>query len=86
MSPTSAADVSQTAADLIFQGQHLGPVVTAIRVARGAKQNFGLAFAYNMIAVPLAAAGFVTPLIAAVAMSSSSILVTINALRLKYMK
>lgn len=86
ISPADAADVSQTAADFIFQGARLIPVVEAIDVARKARtlvfENFGLALAYNAIAVPLAVAGYVTPLVAAVAMSSSSITVTLNSLRL----
>jgi len=90
MSPTTAADVSQTAADLLFQGQRLGAVVVAIRVSRFAdklvKQNFGLAILYNVIAVPLAVFGLATPLVAAIAMSSSSLVVTLNALRLKAMR
>jgi len=87
MSPASAADVSQIQADLVFQGDRLEPVVTALSVGRRANrltlQNVGLAIVYNAIAVPFAMAGFVTPLVAAVAMSSSSLLVTTNALRLK---
>lgn len=87
MSPASAADVSQIQADLIFQGDHLEPVIAALSIGRRANrltmQNVGLAILYNAIAVPFAMAGFVTPLIAALAMSSSSLLVTTNALRLK---
>ena len=90
MSPVNAADVTQTAADLLFQGKSLSPVLTAIRVARMAdglvRQNFVLAFTYNAIAVPIAALGFATPLVAAVAMSASSLLVTMNALRLKVLR
>jgi Cu2+-exporting ATPase len=86
VSPSSAVDISQTAADAVFQGEALWPVVDLLEVARRAdrlvKQNFGLALLYNACAIPLAVAGFVTPLIAAAAMSGSSILVISNALRL----
>ncbi len=86
ISPASAADISQRAADFVFQGEMLAPVLTAIAIARRARrmalQNFALAFVYNIICVPLAMAGLVTPLIAAIVMSSSSILVTANAFRL----
>ena len=87
MSPASAADVAKTAADVIFQGEPLAPVPATIRTARMAdrlvRQNFALAFLYNAVALPLAMAGLATPLIAAVAMSSSSLIVTLNALRLR---
>jgi Cu2+-exporting ATPase len=86
LSPADAADVSQVAADIIFQGDRLAPLAETLRTARRARllvlQNFGLALLYNLIAVPFAVAGYVTPLIAAVAMSASSIIVTANALRL----
>ncbi|CCQ72126.1 heavy metal translocating P-type ATPase metal-binding domain-containing protein [Magnetospira sp. QH-2] len=86
LSPSTAVDVSQTAADVIFQGDRLAPVAEVLAVARRAdrlvKQNFLLAFLYNACTIPLAVAGYVTPLIAAVAMSSSSLVVISNALRL----
>lgn len=86
MSPTSAIDITQNAADIVFQGARLMPVVEAINTAHFAqklvKENFLLAIGYNIIAIPLAVAGFVTPLIAAIAMSSSSLLVIANAMRL----
>ena len=88
MSPSSAAHISQVAADFVFQGDHLAPIAETIEVARRARalilQNFAMAFAYNAIAIPLAIAGVVTPLFAAVAMSSSSIVVTLNAMRLTW--
>jgi Cu2+-exporting ATPase len=70
-SPACAAYVSRSAADLVFQG-----------AARLVRQNLALALLYNAVAVPLAVAGLATPLLAAVAMSSSSLAVTLNALRL----
>lgn len=86
ISPSQGADLAQAAADIVFQGDRLENVVLAIRVARRAKrlvlQNFALAAGYNALAVPLAVAGLVTPLVAAAAMSASSIAVTVNALRL----
>jgi Cu2+-exporting ATPase len=86
LSPATAADVSQTAADAVFQGDRLAPVVEVLDVAKRAgrlvRQNIMLAIGYNILAVPLAMAGLVTPLLAAIAMSSSSLLVIGNALRL----
>jgi Cu2+-exporting ATPase len=90
LSPSSAADISQTAADAVFQGQHLAPILETLKVARASQrmavQNFGIALAYNVVSVPLAMMGHVTPLIAALAMSLSSIAVTGNALRLRRRK
>ncbi len=86
ISPATAAEATQNAADAVFQGDALMPVVEILRVARRAdrlvRQNLGLALLYNLAAVPLAVLGAVTPLLAAVAMSSSSLLVIGNALRL----
>lgn len=85
MSPASAVDASQAAADIVLDGKKLMPVIYAMQTARCAKtrilQNFGLAAVYNMIAVPLALFGMVTPMIAAIAMSGSSVIVISNALR-----
>ncbi|MFP5515817.1 MAG: heavy metal translocating P-type ATPase [Alphaproteobacteria bacterium] len=86
MSPSTAVDVSQTAADVVFQGRLLRPIVETVEVAsrsgRLVRQNFGIALVYNLCAVPLAMGGMLTPLLAALAMSSSSLIVILNALRL----
>ena len=85
-SPAGAADVSRAAADIILQGDKLSGLITATGTAKDAQkrvmENLSLAVIYNMIAVPLAVFGFVNPLFAALAMSGSSIIVTLNALRL----
>ncbi len=86
MAPASASDTGRQAADFVFTRESLLSVTKAHAVAMSAKrivrQNFGLAIFYNVLAVPLAMAGLLNPLIAAVAMSSSSILVVANSMRL----
>jgi Cu2+-exporting ATPase len=85
LSPISAADVTQAHADAVFLGEKLTPVLTCVSAGRRARklmrQNLWLAAIYNLAAVPFAVMGFVTPLIAALAMSGSSLMVTLNALR-----
>jgi Cu2+-exporting ATPase len=85
LSPITAAQLTQIRADALFLGDYLAPVLDAIALSHQARslmqQNLWLAAIYNALAVPIAVAGMVTPLIAALAMSGSSILVTLNALR-----
>ena len=86
----SAADVSRSAADFILQGDKLSSLPQAIKTAKLAQrrvaENLTLAVLYNVLAIPLAIFGFVNPLIAALAMSGSSLIVTLNALRMAQFK
>lgn len=87
VSPATAADASRAASDIVLLNDSLAPLIELPLVARAArariKENFAISTIYNIIAVPIALAGFATPLIAAIAMSTSSLTVLVNALRLK---
>lgn len=86
MAPATASDIGRTAASIVFMGESLAAVTFARCIARKAqaiaRQNFAIAIGYNLLAVPIAMTGLATPLVAAVAMSSSSLIVIANALRL----
>jgi len=86
MAPATAADVGRNAADFVFLHESMTAIPFTHQIAQRSgkliRQNFAIAIAYNLIAVPIAVLGYVTPLIAAVAMSGSSIIVVANALRL----
>jgi Cu2+-exporting ATPase len=87
LAPGSATDMGQQAADAVFTGDSLSAVPAMInasrRTMRVVRENFVLAVGYNVLAVPLAILGYVTPLLAAIAMSTSSVIVIANALRLR---
>ncbi|WP_299848967.1 heavy metal translocating P-type ATPase [uncultured Roseovarius sp.] len=87
ISPASALDAARVASDIVLLGGDLSPIAAGCDTARTAtrriRENFRIATVYNLIAVPLAVAGLATPLIAALAMSTSSITVSLNALRLR---
>ncbi|OOY10322.1 ATPase [Thioclava sp. F36-7] len=87
VSPASALDAARTASDIVLLGKDLAPVSDAasisVRARRRIKQNFGISIVYNIVAVPLALTGLATPLMAALAMSASSITVSLNSLRLR---
>jgi Cu2+-exporting ATPase len=86
MAPSTASDVGRSAADFVFLGDNLSAVGESLSAAREAmalvRQNFAIAAVYNLASLPLAFTGQVTPLAAALAMSTSSILVVLNSARL----
>ena len=83
----SGADLAKVSADLVLLGEGLGGLVTAVttsrRLLRVIRQNLSWAVLYNLTAVPLAACGWVEPWMAAIGMSTSSLLVVLNAMRLR---
>ncbi|MFD1913340.1 heavy metal translocating P-type ATPase [Halodurantibacterium flavum] len=87
VSPASALDAARVASDIVLLGRDMAPIAEARRVAvkaaRRIRENFAISGLYNVVAVPIALLGFATPLAAALAMSLSSITVSLNALRLK---
>ena len=87
IAPASALDAARAAADMVLLGSDLAPLADAVRLARIAvrrmRQNFAISIAYNVIAVPFALFGFATPLMSAIAMSLSSVTVSLNAMRMK---
>ncbi len=87
ISPASALDAARSASDMVLMGRSLAPIADAVTTAKSSsrriRENFTIATVYNILAVPLAVAGLCSPLIAALAMSSSSLTVSLNALRVK---
>ncbi|WP_456390669.1 heavy metal translocating P-type ATPase [Profundibacter sp.] len=87
ISPATALDAARVASDIVLLGNDMSPMADATIIAQKARrrilENFAIAAGYNMIAVPIALLGFATPLMAALAMSASSITVSLNALRLR---
>jgi Cu2+-exporting ATPase len=85
ISPSTSLAITQTNSDIVFQGEHLMPIIEAYKVSilanKLVKQNFVLALLYNGITIPLAIIGYINPIVAAIAMSTSSILVVLNSLR-----
>lgn len=87
ISPASAMAISQNNSDIVFQS-NLGSIIKILflaeKSAKLVKQNFVISFVYNILAVPIAVSGFITPIIAAIIMSTSSLLVVLNSMRLHF--
>ncbi|MFN8912261.1 MAG: heavy metal translocating P-type ATPase, partial [Alphaproteobacteria bacterium] len=87
ISPSNSSALTQVNSDIVIHGEMLSPIIKALRVAKKSKklmlQNFYIAIIYNVVSIPFAMMGMVTPLIAAIVMSTSSILVVLNSLRIR---
>ncbi|MCS6762243.1 MAG: cadmium-translocating P-type ATPase [Candidatus Devosia symbiotica] len=87
IAPANAADIGRAAADFLLTNDRLTGVPFVLAMARRTdalvRQNLAFAMLYNAVVLPLAITGHVTPLVAAIAMSASSIIVVLNALRLR---
>jgi len=83
----SGTELARTQADLILLGETLHPLLVGRQVAKRTlgviRQNLAWSFAYNVLAIPAAMLGWVTPWMAGIGMSASSLLVVLNALRLR---
>ena len=90
IAPSQAASLAQSNADVLMLGDSLQPIVLLMHAARKTmrivRQNLAWAILYNLSAIPLAAAGFVPPWLAAIGMSTSSLVVVMNALRLSRLR
>ena len=87
ISPATALDAARVASDIVLMGKDLSALgdaaLTAVSARARIKENFTISTIYNVVAVPIALLGFATPLAAALAMSLSSITVSLNALRVR---
>lgn len=87
IAPASGVDATRATSDIVLLGRSISPALDAMRTARRARarirENFAIAAGYNTLAIPLAVLGYASPLMAALAMSSSSILVIANAMRVR---
>ncbi len=87
IAPASGLDAARAASDIVLLGTSLAPIPDAVRIARVATrrmwQNFAISVVYNLVAVPFALLGLATPLLAAIAMSASSVTVSLNAMRMR---
>ncbi len=83
----SGADISISVSDVVLLDNKISSLATSLKLSqktfRNVKQNLALSLLYNLFAIPLAVAGFVIPLVAALSMSLSSLIVIANAIRIK---